>query len=255
MPVRISLILAILCGLGVILLSHFQLRPHIQSIIDQREQNARDRDSEKGQKEKAKKELAATSAELRDTKSKLETTTTQLTDVSKKYDDESKRAADLQKRLTTSEGQRKEAQQELAKWQALGVVPEQVTTLIVERGRLTNEVIALTGERDIWFRKHEQVKNQLEILLGRDSDPPLPETLRGKVLVVDPKWNFVVLDVGEAAGAKERGVLLVSRNSKLVAKVRITSVQGNRSVANIIPGWKLGEILEGDVVMPLIAKL
>ena len=75
-------------------------------------------------------------------------------------------------------------------------------------------------------------------------------TIRGKVVAVDPKWSFVVLDVGADQGVKERGVLLVSRNSKLVAKVKVTSVQATRSVANIVPGWKIGELLEGDVVVP-----
>ena len=77
----------------------------------------------------------------------------------------------------------------------------------------------------------------------------LPVGLAGKVLVVDPKWSFVVLNIGEKQGAVRRGVLLVSRNSKLIGKVRISSTQAERSIANIMPGWKLGEIAEGDQVL------
>jgi hypothetical protein len=66
--------------------------------------------------------------------------------------------------------------------------------------------------------------------------------------VVDPKYNFVVLDIGSNKGVEPRGVLVVSRNSKLVAKVRVASVQPDRSIANIIPGWKLDEVMEGDQV-------
>src|SRR5262249_28024129 len=85
---------------------------------------------------------------------------------------------------------------------------------------------------------------------NEDVDLPLPANIRGKVVAVDPKWSFVVLDVGSDQGVREKGVLLVSRNSKLVAKVKVTSVQGGRSVANIVPGWKIGELLEGDLVVP-----
>jgi hypothetical protein len=36
----------------------------------------------------------------------------------------------------------------------------------------------------------------------------------------------------------------------LVAKVVLRNVQDHRSIANILPGWKLGEVLEGDIVTP-----
>ena len=83
-----------------------------------------------------------------------------------------------------------------------------------------------------------------------DHHVELPATLVGKVLVTDPKWDFVVLNVGEDQGALSNGELLVSRDGKLVAKVKITSVQKDRSIANIVPGSKLGEVLEGDKVIP-----
>ena len=72
----------------------------------------------------------------------------------------------------------------------------------------------------------------------------------GKVLAVDPKFEFVVLDIGEKEGALENGQMLVNRNGKLVAKIKITdSIQPNRCIANVMPGWKLGDIMEGDQVL------
>lgn len=83
-----------------------------------------------------------------------------------------------------------------------------------------------------------------------DFQVPLPPGLRGKVLVSDPKWNFVVINVGEDQGVLEQGELLVNRDGKLVAKVKVRTVQKDRSIANIIPGWQLGEVVEGDQVIP-----
>jgi hypothetical protein len=60
----------------------------------------------------------------------------------------------------------------------------------------------------------------------------------------------VVLDVGEKQGVLEDGILLVNRNGRLVAKVQVRSVQPERSVANVLQSWKLGEVMEGDEVIP-----
>jgi len=78
----------------------------------------------------------------------------------------------------------------------------------------------------------------------------LPENLKGQVVVSDPKWDFVVINVGEDQGILQDGELLVNRNGRLVAKVIVTSVQKNRAIANVMPGWKLGELMEGDLVIP-----
>jgi cell shape-determining protein MreC len=67
---------------------------------------------------------------------------------------------------------------------------------------------------------------------------------------VDPKWDFVVLNVGENQGVLADGEMLVSRDGKLVAKIVVRSVQRDRSIANLVPGWQLGEIIEGDEVIP-----
>ena len=77
-----------------------------------------------------------------------------------------------------------------------------------------------------------------------------PAALRGKILVVDPRWDFVVLNVGDDQGLKDHGELLVSRDGKLVAKIIVRSIQKDRSIAYIMPGWKLGEVIEGDEVTP-----
>jgi hypothetical protein len=74
--------------------------------------------------------------------------------------------------------------------------------------------------------------------------------LHGKIIVVDPKWDFVVLNIGEDQGVKPEGELLVSREGKLVAKVIVRTVEKDRSIANLVPGWKLGDMFEGDEVSP-----
>jgi hypothetical protein len=78
---------------------------------------------------------------------------------------------------------------------------------------------------------------------------PLPAGTKGNVVAVDPKWNFVVLDLCATNKMLEGGVLMVHRNSKLVGKVRISEVLENRSIASLMPGWRLADIEEGDQVI------
>ena len=59
----------------------------------------------------------------------------------------------------------------------------------------------------------------------------------------------MVLDIGKNQGLLENGRLLVNRNGKLIAKVQIKSVQADRAIANVMAGWKLSDIMEGDEVL------
>jgi hypothetical protein len=250
MLLRICLVLAILAGAGVIAVSHFKVRPHIQSIIDQREQNAKDRDREKGGRLKAEKSLKETEAKLADTEKNLEETKGQLTAANSKATMLESRVNDLTKTLDQTKKELTESQQELSRFRLTDLSPDQIVSLRDSAKGLRDENAVLQEELKTVVKMNKKLTNELFVLRGPvDLPPPMTPGLKGKVLVVDPKWNFVVLDIGEADGVVERGELMVSRNSRLVAKVKITNVQPNRSIANIMPGWKLGEILEGDVVL------
>ena len=135
-------------------------------------------------------------------------------------------------------------------WKALGILVEQVSAVITAEKNLCQANDVLETEKAILQRVVMRLSLQISNLVGTaEMDVPLPAGLKGKILVVDPKWDFVVLDIGEVQGVLQNGVMMVSRNSKLVAKIKIMSVESNRSIANIIPNWKLGEVMEGDLVL------
>jgi cell shape-determining protein MreC len=107
----------------------------------------------------------------------------------------------------------------------------------------------MSGENKVLARDNRQLRSRLEYFEGKKTRVDLPIGLKGKVLAVDPKYEFVVLDVGTDQGALERGEMLINRSGRLVAKVRILSVQPNRSIANVLPEWKQAEIMEGDAAI------
>ncbi len=110
---------------------------------------------------------------------------------------------------------------------------------------------ALNEEKAVFVRTIARLTNQLAGLIGtKDYFVILPADLKGKVVEVDPKWDFVVLNIGSDQGVLENGELLISRDSKLVAKVVVRTVYKNSCIANIVPNWKLGEVFEEDMVTP-----
>ena len=250
MALRISLILAILAGLGVIGVSQFVLRPQIEGIREKRDYNKKEWDRTEGELRKTKKTLKDTTEKLTKTESTLEETKGQLAATTAKFETEQKRAVGLQEKIDKVSAQLKASQDDLAAWTNSGVKVDEIKGLVANVKELHLRVEALTEENKVFRADIKKKDIELTNLRGNPEDPFVPRDVRGKVLVVDPKWNFLVIDVGTKVGVVQRGVLLVSRNGELVAKVRVMNTEDQRSIANIMPGWKLKDVMEGDVVLP-----
>src|SRR4029077_2935156 len=139
---------------------------------------------------------------------------------------------------------------ELEAFRLTELKPEEIIAIKKQYKGLEDSLAGAKDENALLLKKIKKLDNELAVYKVKDYQVPLPAELRGKVLVADPKWNFVVLDVGETKGVLEYGELLVNRNGKLVAKVIVRSVQKDRCIANVVPGWQLGDIVEGDEVIP-----
>ena len=96
MLLRISLILAILAGLGVIGVSQFMLRPQIETIIVDRNHNKEQWDKTTASLKKTNAVLKATNEKLAKTEATLDETKGQLVATTAKFDSEQKRANGLQ---------------------------------------------------------------------------------------------------------------------------------------------------------------
>lgn len=249
MLLRVFLIVAILAGAGVIAVTHFMVKPKVQEIIDRRNEYEGNWKKELSRANKLQADLKVTKATLDETQKNLEQTQTELAATKTQADNEKKRADDLSQKLATTSEELKTTQQDLAAWRALGIPVENVAGLISREKQLAAENEVLTEEKRIIMAANQKLKEELDRYFEPDRPVPLPAGLNGRIIAVDPRYDFVVLNIGEKQGVKENGVMLVSRDSKLVAKVRITGVQPDRCIANIVPGWKLDEVMEGDLVV------
>jgi myosin heavy subunit len=250
MLIRISLIVAIIAGLAVGTINFVKVKKIIEETRAQRDDWHNKFTTTDASLTKTKKDLAATTAQLDQTKKDLATTKTNLLAANNSVADLKKQMATLQDNLANSQKDLSDAKILLQQYQAAFPTPQQALSVAKDMKALQDRMDAVEDEKKVLQRQLTRVQNELNIYKDPTRHVELPASLVGKILVTDPKWDFVVLNIGEDQGALDNGELLVSRDGKLVAKIKITSVQKDRSIANILPGSKLGEVLEGDKVIP-----
>jgi hypothetical protein len=249
MLMRISLIAAIVLGLAVGVINFVSIREKITTTIAQREQFHTERDQETRDKQKAQKLAKNTQAELERTNSVLVSTMTERDTAVSDAADAKKQASDLSDNLKKSQSDLQDAQNQLAAWSALGIPIQNIKATLASLRTVTDERDAIAQEKKILLANNYKLKEKIRSLLDSDYEVPLPVGLKGKVLVADPRYDFVILNIGEKQGVLEDGKLLVDRNGKLIAKVKVKTVEPDRCIANVMPGWKLSDIMEGDQVL------
>jgi myosin heavy subunit len=250
MLLRISLILAIVAGLAVGVLNFVKVKEKITTLQDNWHREEAARAKAEKERDDTKKELAATKTKLSQTEATLAETTKQRDTAVADATTQTKRADKLNEDLTRTRSERDEAQQELAQFRATGMSPPQIAGANKLIKDLQSNLVGSQEENRLLGQKIKRVENELAVYKTEDYHVPLPANLKGKVLISDPKWQFVVINIGEDQGVLPYGELLINRDGKLVAKVKVSSVQKDRSVANVLPGWQIGEIFEGDLVIP-----
>ncbi len=247
---RVALILAVLAAIGSLALSFTVTKPKIEGLVQERndlQTNLSAAETAKAEAEKKAKSATATAekktAELAAAQKDLETATATATTQQARAD---KYFADYNKAVA----EKNAAQEQLAQWAGTGLKPDQVLAMKAELKTTKELAGVLADEKSILQRNVASLKNKLSKYEDENRVVAMPG-LKGSVIAVDPKWEFVVLNVGSQQGALEGGLLMVRRGDKLVGKVKIVSVESNRSVANVLPAWKQGDVAvaAGDQVL------
>lgn len=140
---------------------------------------------------------------------------------------------------------------------------EQARILLAQRSTSqgTSQVQGTTGEIAALMDEHKRLQRdfddlmvayeELEAQAGRDPSNPnvIVSDVEGRVLIVNPDWNFVVIDVGFRDDLQDNVVLLVHRDKVPIGKIRTNRVEKNMSVAEIITRWDDSGVMSGDIVV------
>jgi flagellar biosynthesis chaperone FliJ len=250
MLIRISLFLAILAALAVGVVNVVVVKDKINTLVTDRNTNRDNWHSTQNELARTNKVLVATLGTLKQTEQTLADTQSERDKAVANAIAQGKRADELSDKLAKTTKERNDAQNDLAAYKATGFSAEQVGTLNHTIKDLQDEVAAVNGENKELLHAKDRLQARLNKYEGTNVTVYLPPDLQGKIVAVDPKWEFVVLNIGEDQGVLPNGELLVSRDGRLVAKVIVRSLDKNRCIANIVPGWNLGEVIEGDEVSP-----
>ena len=251
MYLRIALIIALVAGLASVGVNYTKVKEKIETLQS-------DLATTTDNLNTTTRELRETSNTLRETQENLKNTTSDLVNTRAELDQTIRQRDDLDKlakqkmaQLEETEKSLSDANSKLSRWDALRMEPGDVRQMQADLREAVNNNKALLDENDLLNRKVARLQTDLSRYTKGDKAVILPEELKGKVTAVDPKWEFVVLDIGSNDNVEEQGELLVSRYGKLIGRVKVVSVEPTYSVASLVPGWLAdGElILEGDSVM------
>jgi phage-related tail protein len=246
----ILLILAIVAGLAAAVVNFTVVKQKIEVLTTDRNDQRTAKEEFHHELDATNKVLLATQKDLANTKTQLADSESARTKLSSQLDQANTQISDLNGKLAKTTQQLNDTSGQLEAYKATGLTPPQVLAL---NKNLQNTQVALdvaNQEKLVLTRRVTELKSQLAELTQQDYFVALPASLKGKVMAVDPKWDFIVLNIGENQGVLNHAEMLVSRDGKLVAKVVVRSVQKDRSIANIMPGWQLGDVIEGDLAIP-----
>lgn len=246
---RACLIVALLAGLGALAVTHLVVGSKYKEVTEEKEKASQERDTAQQAASKAQGEARKAVESEKKIAAERDTFKADLDKAKADIMVQRKRSAALDEEVANLTVERNTARESLAAWNVLGVPVDQVRQMKIDLQKVREEKEAMLAENVIVARKLGMVQRKLDVFEGKEIKITLPPGLKGKVVAIDPKHDFVVLNFGSDQGAAEMGEMLVNRGGKLVAKIRLTKVHPDRSIANILPEWKQSDVVEGDAVM------
>lgn len=84
---------------------------------------------------------------------------------------------------------------------------------------------------------------------AKEPEKPARELLRGRVLVVNKEYNFIVIDLGQNDGVEKGIVIEIRAGTELLGKAEIDKVYETMSSAAFLPGVNVNFIKKGNLVV------
>lgn len=188
-------------------------------------------------------ELKKTYDDLQQTRDKLRQTEEELAATKRDLEAANAKIAELEATLQQKEAEIAEKTAKIAELEG------QIAQLNQEIENKKNEITKLNDTVKDQKDKIIMLQEEIASLRPPTAAPDLPTNTRGTVLLHNPDWNFVIIDIGDDAGAQIGAEMLVHRGEQMVGKIKIARVRRNLSIADILhePGFQ--PLQEGDHVL------
>lgn len=204
-------------------------KAELAALSGEKEKLAADLETAQGEATKAREELNAVNSKLTDAESKASEAETKASEAATSLAAAQEQIQKLQDDLNAVPGTSADPAEQSGDSEARAKELEQVNSKLQDENSALKASIAE-------LRTKEDSRQKVMLRPG----------LQGTILAVNQAWNFVVLSLGDRQGVVPNAELLVQRGSQLLGKVRITSVEPNTSIADIL----VRTVPRGFTVMP-----
>ena len=192
--------------------------------------------------------LAETDKELTNAKGDIEQKAKTITDLQGQVTAKDTELTQAKQTLATAQDEAKKLQEKVAQFEA--APPPDTEKLKVAVKELEGKVAGLTDENKVLGDQLGTLKTQNAKLLSEKEDwTTTPVTVRGSITAVQDKWGFVVLNVGEKNHVRKDSKFLCYRDSKLVCKLQVVSVNPDNCIAEVMADYQRSEPRVGDAVL------
>jgi len=253
MFLKIALIISILCSAGVIVFSEVNLGPKLKSLAEEKEKKTKDLEDMTKQKEKFAKESGDRQTKIDVTEEALKNETAKADQAMKDVTAEKANVAKANADTAKANAETAKTKQEAKDFFDYNKPMAELKRVDAELPKAKEELDVTKDERKILAIMVNKLKGEVDAVKNVGVAVVLPPGIQGKVVAVDPKWDFVIVNVGGNAGLLKNGELIVNRGGKFVGRLKISTVEPGHSIANVMQQWKKkgDEIAEGDeVVVP-----
>jgi chromosome segregation ATPase len=189
--------------------------------------------------------------------SRLNDTRTALALKIKELETATNRIAVLEANVAKLEGEKKQLQDNVASLEKdvaekKTKIEELNASLDEAKSKITDLQEQVAKLKDSLLDRDDQIKTLKETIvkLTPKVEGPTAGTAgtKGKIVLVNKNWNFVVIAVNEAIGT---GVeLTIQRGDKLIGKVRVSDLnpQYQLAIGDVLLDWKQADVEVGDYV-------
>ena len=200
-----------------------------------------------------------TNDDLTSSKGNLKVTEENLTEQKAKNQELTLHADKLSKDLETTKSDLESTNSKLKltaeQLQAMeeGLKGKKPDELFQEINDLSEKVKVVEGEQKMLTAAKEKSETELK-KLREQMEMTRPGgtksmSLSGRILAVNPTWNFVILDLGKNDQVVEGLTMVIYRGDKMIGKIKTVTVDAQTSVADVMPGTPAAAIEVGDQVV------
>ena len=245
---RIFLVLAILAGGAALYFVNTKIPENIARKDKAIADGAEALTKKETERKKLEGDLAATKDELEKSSADHVRMKAEVEDAKKKEADAAAKVAKAESDAEKARAEVQKAKDENKELTDIGKSASEIRKAFVDLAKTREEKMIAESERKLLYGQYSRLATELANSKGFGDKVRLPPGLKGRITVVDPKWAFVIVNVGGNQGVLPGGEMIVHRDERMIGRIKITQVEPNYSIGNISLALKKDEIIEGDAV-------